>query len=120
MARSKPSSKGKRKSNQSEPTPQEKIEAAFLGCGRCSFFLVGYKLIHNDFGEAAEKAEGGWLTLSWDHAVQQLVHKSYGSQIETDAYHYQGSCKECQRSFAFEAAESAEQPATLRIAVKNR
>lgn len=120
MAKSKSSSKGKRTSKQRPLTPQDNVIAAFLGCARCSFFLTGYRLLHEDFDEAVEKSDGGLLTLSWDHAVKQLVQKSYGSQIEFDAYHYQGSCQECRRSYVFQAAETAEQAATLQIAIKNR
>ena len=120
MAKSKSSSKGKRRTKQKELTPQDNVVAAFMGCGRCSFFLVGYRLIFDDFEQAVENSESNRLTLSWNHAVRQLVQKSYGSQIEVDAYHYQGSCKECRRSFTFQMGETAEEPATLEIAIKNR
>jgi hypothetical protein len=120
MARSKSSSKGNRKTKKRELTPQDNVVAAFMGCARCSFFLAGYRLIYQDFDEAVEKSEGGHLMLSWNHAVKQLVQKSYGKQIEADAYHLQGSCKECQRAFVFQAGETAERPSTLQIAIKNR
>jgi hypothetical protein len=93
--------------------------AAFNGCARCSFFLAGYRLLHDDFHTAVDQSEDGWLTFSWDHAVNRLVYKSYGCQLEADAYHYQGSCQFCRRAFIFEAAEE-EAPATLQIAIKNR
>lgn len=120
MTKIKTSSKGKRGRKKSEPTAQDKVVAAFLGCGRCSFFLAGYRLIFDDFEQAVEKSEGNYLTLSWNHAVRELVHKSYGSQIEVDAYHFQGSCKECWRAFTFQMGETAEEPPTLEIAIKNR
>jgi hypothetical protein len=81
---------------------------------------VGYRLIFKDFEEAVEKSEGNRLMLSWNHAVHRLVKKSYGSHIEEDAYHYQGSCKECRRAFVYQAGETAEAPSTLEIAIKNR
>lgn len=120
MAKIKSSSRGKRGRKKPEPTPQDKVVAAFLACGRCSFFLAGYRLIVDDFEQAVEKSEGNYLTLSWNHAVRQLVQKSYGSQIEVDAFHFQGSCKECRRSFTFQMGNSAEEPPTLEIAIKNR
>jgi hypothetical protein len=120
MAKSKSSSKGKRRTKKQEPTPQDNVVAAFMGCGRCSFFLVGYRLIFDDFEQAVEKSESNHLTLSWNHAVSQLIQKTYGSQIEEDAYHYQGSCRECQRSHNFQVGETAEDPPTLEIAIKNR
>jgi hypothetical protein len=116
MAKSKPSSKAKKRAL----TPQDKAAAAFLGCPRCSFFLAGYRLIYQDFEEAVDKSEDGFLTLSWNHAVKQLIQKSYGTEIEGDVFHYQGSCKACQRAFVFQAGETAEQPAALQIAIKNR
>jgi hypothetical protein len=120
MVKSKSSSRGKRKPKQSEPTPQESVAAAFLSCARCSFFLVGYRLLHNDFDEAVQRREDGRLTLTWDHAVKQLIQKSYGVQIEADAFHYQGSCKACQRAFIFQEGQGDDQPPTLQIAIKNR
>lgn len=120
MAKGKSSSKGNRKTKQKELTPQDNVQAAFLGCPRCAFFLAGYRLIFDDFEEAVDKSEGNQLTLSWNHAVRQLVTKSYGCQIEEDAYYYQSNCKECHRVFVFQAGETAEAPATLQIAIKNR
>lgn len=117
MAKSKTSSKRKKRS---ELTPQDIVVEAFMGCARCSFFLVGYRLIHDDFDEAVDKSDGGWLTLTWDHAVKQHVHKSYGNEIEMDAYYYQGCCKECRRAFIFEESGGDDQPAIFKIAIKNR
>jgi hypothetical protein len=121
----KPSSRGKQRSNQKSPTVQDNVLASFLGCGRCSFFLVGYRLIHDDFEQAvkenAESPSGtDWLSLTWDHATAQLVHKTYGSRIEADAYHYQGVCRECHRSFLYETALENGQTAVFRIAVQIR
>ncbi|MFZ0547073.1 MAG: hypothetical protein WAM60_16630 [Candidatus Promineifilaceae bacterium] len=116
MANTKSSPKGKRKS---KPTPQDNVVAAFLSCARCSFFLAGYRLLHDDFEEAVQKSENGWLTLSWDYPVKQLIEKSLGCQIEDDVYYYQGSCKDCSRTFAFQASQQDDQPPTLKVAIKN-
>lgn len=94
--------------------------AAFMGCARCSFFLAGYRLLHDDFEKAVDAREDGWVTLTWDHSVNQLVYKSYGSDLESDAYYYQWSCKFCRRAFVYRAGEGEEQLSTLRIAIKNR
>lgn len=94
--------------------------AAFLSCARCSFFLAGYRLLHNDFETAAQQSAEGWLTLTWDYAVKQLIQKSYGVQLESDAFHYQGSCKACQRAYIFQGSQGDDQPPTLQIAIKNR
>ena len=120
MARSKSSSKGKRGKQKKELTPQDNVISAFMGCARCSFFLAGYRLIIDDFDQAVDISEGSYLNLSWNHAIRKLVQKSYGCQIEADAFHFQGSCKECRRSFTFQAGETAEAPASLKIAIKNR
>jgi hypothetical protein len=146
MASTKSSSKGKRKSKKREITPQDEVVAAFNGCARCSFFLAGYRLLHNDFEQAVDEGEDGWLKLSWDHGVNQHVYKSYGCQLEADTYHFQGSCQFCRRAFiidiemagvagsdeaeagvesAIEAEDAVEAVAeasssALRIAIKNR
>jgi hypothetical protein len=120
MATTQASSKGKKRTKKREPSAQEKAAAAFFACGRCSFFLAGYRLIFSDFDEAVEKSKGNYLTLSWNHAVRQLIQESYGSQLEEDAYHFQWSCKECRRAFAFDRGETAENPDTLQVTIKNR
>jgi hypothetical protein len=121
MANSNSSSKrGKRNSRNQSATPQDEVVAAFNGCARCSFFLAGYRLLHDDFDKAVDDRVDGFLKLSWDHAVNQLVYKSFGIQLEADAYYLQGSCQFCRRAFIFEAGNGDGEGASLQIAVKNR
>lgn len=88
-------------------TPDE-IAEAFVACPRCAFFLAGYRLIHDDYDEAVGKSNGKVLDLIWDNATRTLVQKSYGCQIQQDAYHFEGTCKDCCRTFVYKA------PATRR------
>ncbi|MCI0393907.1 MAG: hypothetical protein L0332_08880 [Chloroflexi bacterium] len=98
----------------------ETVTAAFAACPRCGFFLVGYRLIHDDFPQAASQTEGGWLQLSFSSPVRRLLHKSYGGRADLDAYHYEGTCPDCHRLFAYHEATEDGQPAVLRIQIKPR
>lgn len=91
-----------------EQTPDE-IAQTFVSCPRCGFFLAGYRLIHDDYAGAVGKSNGKTLDLTWDNATRILVQKSFGCQIPQDAYHFEGSCKDCRRTFVYKA------PATRRI-----
>lgn len=91
-----------------EKTPDD-IAEAFVACPRCGFFLAGYRLIHDDYAEAVGKSNGKILDLTWDNATRTLVQKSYGCHIHQDAYHYEGTCQDCRRTFVYKA------PATRRI-----
>lgn len=91
-----------------EKTPDD-IAKAFVACPRCGFFLAGYRLLHDDYDEAVGKSNGKILDLTWDNATRTLVQKSFGCQIHQDAYHYEGTCQDCRRTFVYKA------PATRRI-----
>ena len=101
--------KGKRKKNLPPLLKQ------FAACGRCSFFWAGYKLIDENFDERLAEPVNGWLTLVWNHAVRELVYKSFGNRVDLDFYHYEGCCAACQRPFIFQNALNEKTPARLRI-----
>jgi hypothetical protein len=84
-----------------------KAAAAFVACGRCGFFIAGYRLIHHDFDQAVQASEGQTLRLSWDEDTAKLLEKSYGLQIEANCYHLEGLCPNCWRPFAFDAGDDA-------------
>lgn len=85
---------------------EEIVVGSFLACGRCSFFLSGYRMIHNDFTSSVQKSLGGWINLSWNGVTRDLIQKSYGPRIEVDVYHYEGICLECQRQYRFIGEEN--------------
>ena len=86
--------------------------ADFIACGRCSFFLAGYRVIHgaDELKQAAEASDDEWLTLSWDHETRRLVQSSYGSRLDIEFYYYDGRCPECQRRFVIGAGEDGAEP----------
>lgn len=80
----------------------ERVQTAFVVCGRCSFFLAAYRLNHDDFEEAARQAEGNWLVLTGDKASRQLLYKSFGCRFDVDTYHLEAICPECQRRYVYD------------------
>jgi hypothetical protein len=96
----------------------DRAVANFAACVRCSYFWGGYRVIVGE--EAAETAvteqTDGWLTLIWNQAMSELVHKSYGVLIDVDFFHYEGTCPECRRPFTCATdSETADTPFQFRI-----
>ncbi len=122
--------KRRKKRGQRQPSWQEQWPAfgqvlkGFVNCGRCSFFLAGYRVIHGmDSLEAAAKerdetGRGAWLDLFWNADTARLVQGSYGGQLDSTCYHYEGYCQECRRCFIYSEAAEAGEPATFRMEVK--
>lgn len=86
--------------------------ADFVACGRCSFFLAGYRVIHgkDQLEQAIEASDDEWLTLRWDHNTRQLVQSSYGSRLDIEFYYFDGRCPECQRRFVISGGEGSAEP----------
>lgn len=82
--------------------------ADFVTCGRCSFFLAGYRALHGveNLEQAAQESEDEWLTLAWDQDTRRLVQSSYGSRLDIEFYYFDGRCPECQRRFVIGAGEA--------------
>ena len=82
-------------------TELDAVIADFIACGRCSFFLAGYRVIHGieALRRAAEQSDDEWLQLAWDRQTQRLVQDSYGSRLDVSFYYYDGRCPECQRRY---------------------
>jgi hypothetical protein len=49
---------------------------------------------------AVEQRQGGWISLPWNQAMSNLIHKSYGVLVDSDFFHYESCCPECRRTFA--------------------
>jgi chemotaxis protein histidine kinase CheA len=100
----------------------EHVITYFAPCGRCGFFLSGYRATYglDDLETAVSEAKSGWLTLTWGQEMQELILKSYGSRIEANDLLFDGCCSECRRAFVYKSARSEKKPATFRIEIKPR
>lgn len=112
----------KNSQRQDEDGPNPGVESVlrnFVACDRCSFFLVGYQVIHgrDNLHAAAENRSERWLTLSWDEETRHLLQTSYGGRLDVDLYYYDGHCPACRRRFTYNAGKEGEQP-NLRIEIK--
>jgi hypothetical protein len=109
----------KRKKRSPSPAMQQTV-AWFAACGRCSYFLTGYRLISDeDVLETAVANRGKkWLTVPWSHELAKLIDKTYGSRIDTSYYHIDGQCPECSRRFIYQQTAKENKPATFRIELK--
>jgi hypothetical protein len=108
---------GPDKPRQSRLPSQMSVDAIvkrFTVCGRCSFFVAGYKLLVGDeeWETAVNQIDGRWLPLTWNADVRNLVSHSFGARLNVDYFHYESRCPECGRSFQYRAADdkSPEQP----------
>ena len=94
----------------------------FSACGRCSYFLTGYRVVHGKDGveTAVSTQKGKWLKLEWNHAMRDLISKSYGVLLNVDFYHYDSCCSECSRRFTLKTIEKKKhQFKELRIEISN-
>jgi len=111
------SGKGGRRSNQYRA---DQVSAYFTACPRCSLFLANYRLVQQDFEDAVEKSTSGWLDLTWNLAVRNLVQKSFGIELADDLQVFQGICPSCRRSFVFEAGQEEGEANQFRIKINPR
>lgn len=110
----------RRRSNSNNSTALQQVLDNFVACGRCSFFLAGYRVLHGvqALEQAAENKSDSWLPLMWDHETRHLVHKSYGNRIDVELYYLDGRCPECQRRFTYEEEPEEEQQTQLQLELK--
>jgi len=94
----------------------------FEPCGRCGYFLTGYRAAYgqDNFETAVAEEIGGWISLSWGIDMRELILRSYGSRVETRDLHFEGCCSECRRVFTYQNSRSDEIPSVVRIEVKPR
>lgn len=79
------------------------LQQNFAACGRCGYFLTGYRVIHgvDAVEEAARKTYDGWITLVWDQSTRDLLYRTYGMRTDIKSYHYESVCPECQRKIVY-------------------
>ena len=102
------------------PAELEAVIGDFVACGRCSFFLSGYRVIHglDSLQAAIENQSGKWLELAWNQETRHLVQKSYGGRLDVELYHYDSRCPECQRRFIYQAATEEGEQESFKIELK--
>jgi hypothetical protein len=93
--------KQKRGPQRPENVAMNRATASFAACGRCSYFWAGSRVIAGEAAieTAVSRAADGWISLTWNQAMSNLVHKSYGVRIDTEFYHYESYCEECRRAY---------------------
>jgi hypothetical protein len=95
---------------------KNEIRKAFVACPRCSYFLVGYGLIHDDLEASMENSGGKWLDLTWSISTRRLVQKSYGVMINQIDSHFEGVCDDCRRPYVFSTSDS--EPPEITFSIK--
>ncbi len=103
----------RKKERKPKPDPAlTQVVSWFAACGRCSFFLAGYTVAGGEGALETAVAQRGkkWLHLTWNRDVANLVHKSYGSRVDINCYHYEGRCQECRRRFVYHAEDESGAP----------
>jgi hypothetical protein len=109
--------KQKRRGPQTAVTDLPPTQAAFLACGRCGYFLTGYKALQKDLDRAIANQTDQTLALTWDKGVRDLLAKVYGIDLDRGDDYYSGRCSECWRPFSFEQ-EMGENGLTGRLQIK--
>ena len=102
-----------RRRKKKHKTDLDTVMADFVACGRCSFFLTGYRALHGveNLENAVDASVDAWLVLAWDHETRRLVQSSYGSRLDVGFYYYDGRCPECQRRYVIGSGDEAVEPA---------
>lgn len=110
----------KRDTEQTQSAALNEVIGDFVACGRCSFFLSGYRVIHgvDNLETAAENRSGKWLHLDWNQETRNLVQKSYGGRLDVELYHYDSRCPECRRRFIYQAATEEGEQESFQIELK--
>ena len=85
----------------------DKMVAHFAACGRCSYFLAGYRVLHGveNLETAVEQSPTGKLDLSWNFDMRNLLTKSYGITFYIDHLHIEAVCPECGRQYGYSAGD---------------
>jgi hypothetical protein len=117
------------KAAQPQPTQPEhqaslqQVVDNFVACDRCSFFWAGYRILHGQpaLEAAVAASDGSWLELVWDGPTRELLHKSYGGDLDVQLFYYSSHCPACQRRYVYGTGNEADEaPTTFLIEVKPR
>jgi hypothetical protein len=116
--KSKMSRRAAKRPSGKQPTLKQ-VTARFAGCGRCSYFWVGYRVIHGvaELETAVAYSQSGWLDLEWDVRMPELIYKTYGVRMDISHFHYEGVCKECRRHFVYKTAVNEDGVDDFRIEI---
>ena len=97
----------------------EELQRCFAACGRCGYFLTGYRVIHGleALREAAAAAENNWVTLTWDLPTRELIKKSFGVRTDIEFYYLDHACTDCQRHLIYDQGEEEAPADTFRISL---
>ena len=111
----------KKKKSRKDMAQYNQMVSHFAACGRCSYFLAGYRVIHGveELETAVFNSKAGWLTLAWNDDTRKLLTKSYGIELFSDTYHFDGCCPECGRHYTFQVG-NAKRAASLRVQISSK
>ncbi len=92
--------------------PFNKMVANFAGCGRCSYFLAGYRVLHGELvlEKAVNRMKSNQLQLPWVDEMRKLIVNSFGIPFDIDFMRLNGRCPECGRPFTYKESLSQKNP----------
>lgn len=109
------SKSGKHKTDSDNYPSSGDVIASFFGCPRCSYFLSGYRLIHDDLETTVGASSVTWLSLIGDFNTRKLIHESYGSHANLEAEFFEGICPECRRRYVLDCSDKNNPTVRIRI-----
>ncbi len=92
-------------------TNYDKMVAHFAACGRCSYFLAGYRVLHGveNLETAVSQSPAEKLNLSWNFDMRDLLTKSYGVTFYIDHLYFEAVCPECGRQYNYTAGDEGKE-----------
>lgn len=106
--------------NQKKYSSYRQVLKRFVACGRCGYFLAGYRALHGveSLEAAAEQQENGSLRLVWDAPTRELIFRSYGVRPEPKPMLFEVLCEECQRRLSYRETREGEPAGYFYIDIK--
>lgn len=96
------------------PSTLDTLQASFMGCPRCSYFLAAYRARYGleQLRTALANSERGWVVLPWRTRddLQRTLEDMFGYRLTQDIFHFEGMCPECRRVFAHHGHAPAGDP----------
>ena len=106
---------GNRETDSDDHPSTGDVLASFFGCPRCSYFLSGYRLIHDDLETIFRTSSMTWLSLVGDFKTRRLIHETYGSQTNLEAEYFEGICPVCRRRYILDSSDENNPTARFNI-----